>query len=122
MKRMLYCGVGMPVVFVIARDWRLRAMVRAELRENGIEAIGMESGTEAGARVASGTLPSVVVLEAGESVEPGLESLARRVPFVVVASVVESAVWPRAARLLRRPVSVGEIVAAVREVLDSGPA
>jgi len=93
-------------------------MVRAELRERGIGAIGIESAAEAGARIASGDLPSAVVLEAREEIEPGLESLARRVPFVVVASALGPASWPRAARLLRRPVRVEEIVAAVLDVLQ----
>ena len=33
---------GMPTVFVIAQDWQLRTSVRAELREQGVEALGME--------------------------------------------------------------------------------
>lgn len=107
----------MPVAFIIARDWTLRAMVRAELRERGVEALGMESGAEAGLLVANGTVPWVVVLQASEERQPGLESLARRVPFVVVASAVRPELWPRAARLLRRPARVGEIVAAVFDVL-----
>ncbi|HVC00403.1 MAG TPA: hypothetical protein VNJ12_13880 [Candidatus Dormibacteraeota bacterium] len=119
---MLYCWAGMPVVFVIASDWKLRSMVRAELRERGIDALGMRNAAEAGAHIASGTLPSAVVLEACARAGPGLESLARRVPFVVVASAVQGQVWPRAARLLRRPVRIGEIVTAVLEVLRGGPA
>jgi hypothetical protein len=114
---MLYCGAGMQVVFVIARDGRLRILVRAELRERGIRALGMETADDAGALIGAGTLPSAVVLEASEEVAPGLESLARRVPFVVVASALQPASWPRAARRLRRPVSVGEIVSAVIDVL-----
>jgi hypothetical protein len=116
---MLYCGAGMPDVFVIARDWKLRAMVRAELREKGVVALGMENAAEAGSLIASGVVPSAVVLEAPEKTDPGLDMLAVRVPFVVVASAAESAVWPRAAKLLRRPVRVGEVVAAVLEVLRS---
>ena len=122
MGGMLYCEAGMPVVFVIAPDWKLRAMVRAELRERGIDALGMSNAAEAGAYIASGTVPSAVVLEASDSVEAGLESLARRVPFVVVASRVQAQLWPRAARLLRRPVRIGEIVEAVIAVLRDGPA
>lgn len=36
---------GMIVVFVIASDWTMRTAVRAELRELGIDALGMDSGT-----------------------------------------------------------------------------
>ena len=112
----------MPVVFVIARDWKLRAMVRAELRERGVQALGLRNASEAGERIASGTIPSVVVLEAEEEVAPGLASLASRVPFVVVASAIDSAAWPRAARLLRRPVRVSEVVAATLDLLQGSQA
>jgi len=37
----------MPTVFVIGEDWTLRSLVRAELREHGIAALGMASPDEA---------------------------------------------------------------------------
>ncbi|HEV2388877.1 MAG TPA: hypothetical protein VGS20_16670 [Candidatus Acidoferrales bacterium] len=108
----------MPIVFVIARDWPLRAMVRAELRERGIQAVGMTSGIEAGIRVAAGEVPSAVVIESSAEVDPGLASLAQRVPFVVVASNDPAQTWPKpAARVLHRPVRVAEVVKAVLELL-----
>jgi hypothetical protein len=114
----------MPIVFVIARDWVLRTMVRAELRDKRIDAVGMDSAAEAGVRIASGIIPSVVVMEASGEVDPALESLARHVPFVVVSSAFDSDVWPvhAAARLLRRPVRVAEVIAAVLELLRGQPA
>jgi hypothetical protein len=113
----------MPTVFILARDWSLRAMVRAELRERGIDVQGMEIAAEAGNRIASGVIPSVVVLEAGNRIEPGLESLARRVPFVVVASGLDGDVWPEAAaRIFRRPVRIAEVVSAVLDLLRGRPA
>lgn len=107
----------MQVVFVIASDWKLRVLVRAELRERGIDALGVRNADEVGSYIASGSVPSAVVFEASGRIDPGLELLARRIPFVVVASAVEAQVWPRAARLLRRPVQVAEVVAAVLDVL-----
>lgn len=113
----------MPTVFIIARDWPLRAMVRAELLEQGVNAMAMQIAAEAGARIAAGVLPSAVVLEASGEIDPGLESLSRRVPFVVVASGFDSDVWPdSAARVLRRPVRVAEVVAAVLDILHGRPA
>lgn len=108
----------MPIVFVIARDWPLRVMVRAELRARSVHAIGMSTAAEAGAHVAAGEVPSVVVMESSSEVDPGLESLARRVPFVVVASRSTSDSWPKAAtRVLHRPVRVGEVARAVLTLL-----
>jgi hypothetical protein len=114
----------MPTVFIIARDWPLRAMVRAELLEQGVNAIAMEISAEAGTRIASGVLPTIVVFEASNELDPGLDSLARRVPFVVVTSGIENNdVWPAAAaRVLHRPVRVAEIVAAVLDILHGRPA
>lgn len=113
----------MPTVFILARDWALRAMVRAELREKGFDAQGMELAAEAGNRIASGVLPSVVVYEADSKLDPGLDSLARRVPFVVVASGLDGDRWPAsAARVLRRPIRVAEVVEAVLGLLRGRPA
>lgn len=113
----------MPIVFILARDWPLRVLLRAELRERGIQAIGMQTAAEAGTRIASGEVPSVVVLEASERVEAGLESLARRVPFVVVASGSERDAWPEgAARVMHRPIRIGEVAKAVIELLKGTPA
>jgi DNA-binding response OmpR family regulator len=120
---MLYCKAGMPIVFILARDWPLRVLLRAELRERGIQAVGMQTAAEAGTRIASGDLPSVVVMEASGELEPGLESLARRVPFIVVASGAEQDVWPAAAAaVLHRPVRIAEVVAAVLVQLRGHPA
>lgn len=122
-EKMLYCWARMPTVFIIARDWPLRAMVRAELIEQGVDAIAMEFSAEAGSRIAAGVLPSVVVLEASSQIEPGLESLAHRVPFVIVASGVAEDVWPAAAaRILHRPIRIAEVVAAVLSLLHGRPA
>lgn len=111
------------MVFILARDWPLRVLLRAELRERGIQAIGMQTAAEAGTRIASGDIPSVVVLEASERIEPGLESLARRVPFLVVASGADANAWPVAAAcVLHRPVRVAEVAAAVLDLLNGRPA
>ncbi|MDE3137632.1 MAG: response regulator transcription factor [Acidobacteriota bacterium] len=113
----------MPIVFILARDWPLRVLLRAELRERGIQAIGMQTAGEVGTRIASGDMPSVVVLEASQDLEPGLESLARRVPFVVVASGADQDAWPAAATtVLHRPVRIAEVVAAVLGHLRGRPA
>jgi DNA-binding response OmpR family regulator len=109
----------MPIVFILARDWPLRVLLRAELRERGIQAIGMQTAAEAGTRIAAGELPSVVVLEASGAIETGLELLARRVPFIVVASGSDRDAWPAgAARVMHRPVRIGEVVGAVVETLS----
>jgi DNA-binding response OmpR family regulator len=114
----------MPVVFIIARDWTLRAGLRAELRELGIDALGLESADDAGRAVAAGQIPSVVVLEAAALVAEGrtAEELVRRIPTILIASRTETVLLPPARAILYRPVRIGEIVARVRELLGQGHA
>jgi DNA-binding response OmpR family regulator len=115
----------MPAVFVIARDWKLRAALRAELRERGVDALGMESGEDTGRALARGPMPAVVVLEAIASLltDPALQRLVERVPTVVVASRTESLALPPSGprvTLLYRPVRIGDIVARVMALLQQG--
>jgi DNA-binding response OmpR family regulator len=107
------------VVYVIARDWTMRTAVRAELREMGIEALGMDSAEDAGRAMASGTLPNVVVLEATEEFlgDIRIQNLVRRFPAVMIASRTVKVSLPDTADVLYRPVRIAEIVARVTELL-----
>lgn len=110
----------MPIVFVIGEDWHLRANVRAELREHGIEALGMESLEEAERTLAHGTIRAAVVFDAGtaDASSPVLASMAQRVPLILVASRTSATPTPEsAAAVLWRPVLVGDVVEKVKELL-----
>lgn len=119
---MLYCGAGMSVVFVIARDWTLRANVRAQLRELGVQALGMDSVQDVGRAVAAGQMPSAVVLEAtaGIADDDAIGDLVGRVPTVLVASRTETLNLPPVAEVVYRPVRVGDIVERVKKLLRAG--
>ncbi len=125
----------MPVVFVIARDWILRMALRAELREIGIEALGMETAEDAGRTLASGTMPAAIVLEATAGIveSDAMQTLLRRVPSILIASRTETVNLPaassdaigsgsRIAAVFYRPVRIGEIVERVRDLLAKGHA
>jgi len=86
----------MPVVFVIARDWKLRTSVRAELREQGIQALGMESASEAGRAIAAGEMPTALVIEALAEFagDPAIQKLIARVPAILIASRTETVPLP----------------------------
>ena len=114
----------MPIVFVIARDWSLRAGVRAELRERGVEAFGMDAPGDAGRAIASGQLPAVVVLEAIPELagDPGVRRLVENVPTILIASRTETAPLPPVDTVFYRPVRVGEIVARVHALIARGHA
>jgi DNA-binding response OmpR family regulator len=114
----------MPVVFVIARDWTLRAGVRAELRERGIDALGMETPADAGRAIASGQLPAVVVIEAVPEIagDPAIGNLIERLPTILIASRTETIPLPPVDTVFHRPVRIGEIVARVSEIIARGHA
>ena len=110
------------MVLVIAKDWKLRTAVQAELRERRIDALAMDS-VEAVERVlASGDLPSVVVLEATAeySGQPAIQRLVARVPTILIASRTETVQLPQVAGVFYRPVSVAEIAEKVSELLARG--
>ena|ERR1700688_3427602 len=109
----------MPVVFVIAPDWTMRTAVRAELREIGIDALGMDSEVDAILAMASGGLPNVVVLEATAELlgYPRIQNLVQRVPTVLIASRTVTLSLPDTAAVFYRPVLIAEIVACVSELL-----
>ena len=119
---MRYPDFWMPVVYVLATDWKLRTAVRAELRERGIDALGMESPGDAGRSLACGEMPAAVVLEAVAELagDPAVQSLVARVPAVLVASRTEIVPLPPVAAVFYRPVRIGEIVAKVVELLGRG--
>jgi DNA-binding response OmpR family regulator len=121
---MLYFCGRMPVVFVIACDWTLRSSVRAELRELGIDALGMESAEAVGRALASGQVPAVIVIEATAEIadKPAIRALVERAPTILVASRTETVPLPPAAAVFYRPFLIADIVARVQELLQRGHA
>jgi hypothetical protein len=127
---MLYCRYRMPLVFVIAQDWTLRTAVRAELRERGIDALGMDCAEDIGRAIASGQMPAAVVLEGTHELasSAAIRNLMGRVPTILIASRTEKIPLPEGLNengaprkytgvALYRPVQVGEIVSRVLDIL-----
>ena len=109
--------------------------LRAELREIGIEALGMETAEDAGRALASGTMPAAVVLEDSDEIRghDAMRTLLRRVPSILIASRTETVSLPAPSSdadgrgneivaVLYRPVRIGEIVERVRDLLAKGHA
>jgi DNA-binding response OmpR family regulator len=115
----------MQIVFVVSPDWTLRTAVRAELREAGVEALGMETADDVGIALGRGTSPAAVVINAAQlETQPAREAignLARHLPVLVVDSRVTPGPEIPSAERLARPISVGEIVARVRALLQERP-
>jgi hypothetical protein len=97
----------------------MRTAVRAELREKGVEALGMDLADDVGRVIASGGLPNVVVLEATSDLlgDPRIRNLVQRVTTVLIASRTVKVSLPDAPAVLYRPVRVAEIVTCVSELL-----
>ena len=109
---------------MIATDRKLRTAVRAELRELGIDALGMDSPDDAGRTLAINQMPAAIVLEATAELvgNPAIQNLVKRVPTILIASRTETVPLPPNAVVLNRPVRIGDIVAKVRELLACGHA
>ncbi len=117
-----------PRILVVSGEQWPRALVRAQLDEAGYDAIG--AGTLSRALryppddAERGPLRLVVVDSRTAAAEPkALEHARRRylgVPFVLVrrAGAVPPGPW---AATLRRPVTIGDIVATVRRLVPLDP-
>jgi hypothetical protein len=121
-EEMRYPKTWMPVVFVIATDWKLRNAVHAELRERGIDAIEMESAEDVERVLASGDVPAAIVFEAIAEFAggPAIQKIVARVPPILIATRTETVELPAVAGVFYRPLSVGEVVEKVSEILARG--
>jgi len=113
----------MPVVLIVSGEWNLRGAVRVELREAGIDALGMESVEDMARTIASGLAPSLIVLDGAQlhkmETRAAVRNLASRVPILVIDSRVRPAPALPGAQTIPRPVQVKEIVARVLAILSS---
>lgn len=109
----------MKTVLVVGRDWKFRALLRAQLREEGYDALGFETLEEAAAQLGQGAEPAALIFDTTGAL-PGsfparLAELAERLPVLVLAAADES--FPAgAAQVRRRPLRLEEIVAAVKSL------
>lgn len=115
----------MPVVLIVSCVWDLRGAVRAELREAGVEALGLETIDEMSRMIARGVTPSLIVVDGAQLYEPqtrtAVENVSSRVPVLVIDSRLNPAPELAGAETMRRPVRVQEIVSRVLEMLSSSP-
>jgi len=106
-----------PIVFVVSPEWTLRTMVRAELREAGVEALGMQAASDLVDALGRGVAPSMVVIDGIELEKPAtreaLENMPRNIPILIVDSRIMTAPVLSSAEVLRRPIRVQDIVSRV---------
>lgn len=121
--QMLYPAFKMPVVFIVSAEWDLRGAVRAQLREAGIEALGMQTVEDMGRTIARGIAPSLAVIDGAQLHETEtrqvVQNLSTRLPLLVIDSRLSPAPPLPGAETILRPVQVKEIVARVLAMLSS---
>ena len=113
----------MPVVFIVSGEWDLRGAVRAELRETGIEALGLETVEDMARTISGGIAPSLLVLDGAQlhksETRQALQNLSSRLPLLVIDSRLSPAPALPGAQTILRPVRVKDIVARVLIMLSS---
>ena len=110
-------------MFIVSGDWDLRGAVRAELREAGVEALGLETVEDMARVIAGGIAPSLVVLDGAQlhnsEMRRALENLSSRVPVLVINSRLDPAPPLPGTTTMLRPVQIKEIVARILAMLLS---
>lgn len=118
----------MKTILVVGRDWKFRALLRAQLREENFEALGCETLEEAAMHLGPASPPPAALVfdttgtDAAET-RPQLTALAasrRAGPVVVVAAAHEEFPSPPF-HVERRPLRLEALVAAVKSVVGPRP-
>jgi len=119
--------VSMAKVLLVGKDWQARALLRAQLIEEGVSVEAYETVEEALAQLeCRSVLPALLIADISASDHPStdIESLtiwARRIPIWLIAShtlSVKGRLEGRGfERLLFRPVDMGKLVPQIQQRL-----
>ncbi len=119
----------MARVLVAGTDWRFRALVRAQLLEEGVEAEAYETAREALSGVRNlNALPALLVVDLFDRRDPHAElqllaKWASLVPAWIIARPSLAAEIEageiRAERVIYRPVDVGELIKEIKQRISS---
>jgi CheY-like chemotaxis protein len=118
---------SMAQLVLVGRDWNTRALLRAQLLEEGVEVEAYESLEDAHQALVP-PLPALLVADLTASDDPGdirdLTSWVKRVPTWIIAgrsSGVPADLEGRGfERIFFRPVDVGELVNLIKQRLLLG--
>ena len=115
-------------IVVAGKDWQARALLRAQLLEEGFEVEAYEAVPEALATLAPGAnLPDLLLADISASDEPSadvtaLAAWSGKIPVWVIASrtyIVEKGLRGHGFEMtLLRPVDVGELVEQIKQRLE----
>jgi DNA-binding response OmpR family regulator len=115
-------------ILITGKDWQARALLRAQLLEEGFEVEAWENIPEALAALGLGTnLPDLLIADISASDEPSadveaLSAWSPKIPIWIVASrtyIVEKGLGGHGFEMiLLRPVDVGELVDQINQRLE----
>ena len=118
----------MAQVFLASKDWQARALLRAQLLEEGVKVEGYETVQEALAQAeSSSVLPALLIADISANDHPSadvesLASWAKRIPIWIIASHTSSVKAGLEGRdfdmLVYRPVDMGKLVEQIRQRLS----
>ncbi len=119
----------MDQIVLVAREWKARALLRAQLSEEGYKVMALRTIEEAMMLLGRGMVrPGLIILDTmgqglNESVLTDLQALADDAPILVCTGPFDLARFDfeeaGLTNLLVRPFAVGDVVSAVREVLGN---
>ena len=119
----------MRYILIAGKDWQARALVRAQLLEEGFEAEAHETIADALAALEPGAhLPDLFIADISSSDDPSADVVAlsawsRKVPIWAIASrtyIVEKGLRGHGFEMiLLRPVDVGELVDQIKRRLGT---
>jgi len=115
----------MALVFLASKDWQARALLRAQLLEEGVKVEAYETVREALAQLdLHFVLPTLLIADISASDHPSadvelLATWASRIPIWIIASHTSSVKGGLEGRefdmLLYRPVDMGKLVEQIRQ-------
>ena len=118
----------MSQILIAGKDWQARALLRAQLLEEGFEVEAYETIPEALATLQAGPqLPDLMIADISASDDPSadveaLSAYAHKVPIWVIASrsyIIEKGLRGHGFEMiLLRPVDVGELVDQIKQRLE----
>ncbi len=117
----------MPCVVLICKDWSTRALLRAELLEEGVDVVAVEDTGEAVMAVElAGSPPPLIIADLSSSDQPEadadwLAELPRAVPVWIIAGKTEMVSKDLEKRgfekILFKPLDAGELVEQIKRRL-----
>jgi CheY-like chemotaxis protein len=115
-------------ILIAGNDWQSRALLRAQLLEEGFEVEAHESISDALSTLTAGaSLPELLIADVSASDDPSadveaLSAWSRKIPTWIIASrtyIIEKGLRGRGFEMiLLRPIDVGELVDQIRQRLE----